>query len=210
MGVGGAVLINGTSMQMLLVITGTQFLGNLTSGDGSDGGAIYYNSDGVAHITNTVFAGNSAREYGAVLVLNGRNYVSLIHSSMADHSLNPLSAITLFNGASINITNTVITSHTKAIERWSGFITEDYNLFYNNTTLGFTKGAHSLIGDPRFVDPAHDDYHLAFGSAAIDRGVDAGVYTDLDGHARPIGPGFDIGAYEYQLANYIYLPLIQK
>ncbi len=45
-----------------------------------------------------------------------------------------------------------------------------------------------VYGDPRFVDPAHDDYHLAFGSAAIDHGVDTGVYTDLAGkHAHRSG-----------------------
>ena len=53
---------------------------------------------------------------------------------------------------------------------------------------------------PKFVDPLHGDYHLRFGSAAINRGVDAGVTTDLDGNPRPYGAGFDIGAYEFVVA----------
>jgi hypothetical protein len=35
------------------------------------------------------------------------------------------------------------------------------------------------------------------GSEAIDRGVEAGVTTDIDGNARPYGPAPDLGAVEY-------------
>jgi hypothetical protein len=77
-------------------------------------------------------------------------------------------------------------------------------------TYSATSGGHSLIGDPKFVDPLIDDYHLQFGSASIDHGVDAGVYTDLDGHPRPKGIGFDLGAYEYQNIRYLWLPVIRK
>ncbi|HNR96858.1 MAG TPA: choice-of-anchor Q domain-containing protein, partial [Anaerolineae bacterium] len=41
------------------------------------------------------------------------------------------------------------------------------------------------------------DYHLLPGSAAIDAGVFSGVAVDLDGQARPVGAGYDLGADEY-------------
>jgi hypothetical protein len=106
----------------------------------------------------------------------------------------------------------IIANHAIAISNTGGTVYEDYNLFFNDltNTVGVTSGGHSLIGDPRFVDPLHDDYHLRFGSTAIDRGIDAGVTTDLDGHPRPKGIGFDIGAYEYQGGYYLWLPLIWK
>lgn len=72
-------------------------------------------------------------------------------------------------------------------------------------------GSHSLNGKPAFVNPASGDYHILFGSAAMDRGIDAGMTTDIDGEARPHGNGYDIGADEYAgpIVS-IYLPLVLK
>ncbi len=48
-----------------------------------------------------------------------------------------------------------------------------------------------------FVNSASDNYHLASGSPAIDKGVTiAEVTTDRDGLSRPAGDAYDIGAYE--------------
>jgi hypothetical protein len=92
---------------------------------------------------------------------------------------------------------------------------EDYNLFFGNGTntlgSGLTSGGHSLAGNPKFVNPAAGDYHLSAGSAAINAGVDAGVYTDYDGQPRPLGGGFDIGFDEYiNLPNRLYLPAVLR
>jgi len=70
-------------------------------------------------------------------------------------------------------------------------------------------GTVNLWGDPAFVDPDGGDYHLGPASAAIDAGVDAGVTTDIDGDARPIGSGYDIGADEAPIWK-CYLPLVLK
>jgi len=59
---------------------------------------------------------------------------------------------------------------------------------------------HSFVASPTqlFVDPAHDDYHLTADSPAVNAGTAlADVTDDLDGNARPTGPLYDIGAYEY-------------
>jgi uncharacterized repeat protein (TIGR01451 family) len=57
-------------------------------------------------------------------------------------------------------------------------------------------GAVNLGGDPAFIDPDASDYHIRLASAAIDRGVNAGVDNDLDGQSRPQGSGYDVGADE--------------
>ena len=96
--------------------------------------------------------------------------------------------------------------------RGGGTAYENYNLFYVNGTnhVGSTGGTNDVVsGDPRFVDPSGDDYHLGAGSAAIDVGVDVGVTSDLDGDPRPRGGGFDIGAYEAAPAPFVVLlPLV--
>jgi hypothetical protein len=49
--------------------------------------------------------------------------------------------------------------------------------------------------DPRFVGAG--DYHLMAGSPALDTASAAGAPSDdLDGLPRPVGAGFDMGAYE--------------
>lgn len=86
----------------------------------------------------------------------------------------------------------------------SSTIYADHTLFWANTNNGLT-GSNPVYGDPRLLP---DGYHLGPGSAAIDAGANAGVTTDIDGDARPISAGYDIGA---DGALYrIYLPLVLR
>jgi len=189
-----------------LLVANSQFVSNTAL----YGGAILLSRTGPdpaiaaqAAITNSVFANNVAITDGATLFAGYRvsNQITLVNLTIADINLNDKSAIAVTD-ATLHITDSIIASHTIAINSTGGTVYEDYNLFFGNitNTVGVITGAHSLIGDPKFIDPFHDDYHLQAGSAAIDHGIDAGVYTDLDGNPRPIGAGFDIGAYEYQFA----------
>ncbi len=61
--------------------------------------------------------------------------------------------------------------------------------------------ADSLVGDPRFLDPARADYALGAGSPAVDAaGLDPAllrqVPVDLPGKPRLRGRAFDMGAFE--------------
>jgi hypothetical protein len=62
--------------------------------------------------------------------------------------------------------------------------------------------AKQYEGDPGF---APDGFRLTEASAAIDRGVNSGVVTDLDGQPRPDGCYTDLGADEFNAGVPCYL-----
>jgi hypothetical protein len=108
----------------------------------------------------------------------------------------------------------------------TGFIWN--NIFYNAGSNywasdgGTVEGSHNLLFstqgnidpsdfpadlvnvDPLLIDPASDDYHIPVESPAIDAGLDVGIITDLEGNPRPQGNGYDIGAYEFTPALYLW------
>jgi hypothetical protein len=91
----------------------------------------------------------------------------------------------------------------------SGLV-NDYNEWW--TPDGFsgfgTYGSHNIpTGSPYNSDPLfivdYSNLRLTASSPAIDKGVDlsglgiSGLSYDLDGKSRPMGAGWDMGAYEY-------------
>lgn len=81
----------------------------------------------------------------------------------------------------------------------------DYNLYFNGITS--TPGAHDVYADPLFVnisgtDLSAYDFRLREGSPAIDAGTEElAPAFDVNGGIRPLGQGFDIGAYEFDPDN---------
>lgn len=89
--------------------------------------------------------------------------------------------------------------------------TVDYNDYYNRNGSSTGPGAHSVIGDPKFVDSANKNFRLKAGSPCIDAGSsDSNIpVTDIEGNSRcddsntpntggGSKPYYDIGAYEYK------------
>ncbi|TDD47340.1 right-handed parallel beta-helix repeat-containing protein [Kribbella antibiotica] len=82
----------------------------------------------------------------------------------------------------------------------SGNVVRNTIFAANSTGIGGPFSSEkNLTSDPGFVDPSNGDYKLkATATAAIDAGSATNAPpTDRDGGARPVGNGFDIGAYEY-------------
>lgn len=74
------------------------------------------------------------------------------------------------------------------------------NCLYQNVaggTIGtFGSEIGTLVALPRFVDEADSDYHLTPGSPCVNAGANSGVIVDIDGDARAVDGGYDIGADE--------------
>jgi hypothetical protein len=110
------------------------------------------------------------------------------------------------------LTNTIIVSHTWGISNTfpaSSTVFANHTLFWANTHDG-TRGGNPADGDSVF---AADGYHILTGSAAYNRGADAGVTTDIDGDLRPDSCSPDIGADELVTGlacRRVYLPIILR
>ncbi len=114
-------------------------------------------------------------------------------------------------GVGIGITNAnpvigynIISNFDYGIYLNSGEPTSFYNAFWGNTTdcdVGCPPpGTGNIFGqDPRYKDAAAGDYELLAGSPCINAiPLSSGdpVTKDLKDNPRPMGPGFDMGAYE--------------
>jgi Ca2+-binding RTX toxin-like protein len=140
------------------------------------------------------------------------NHVNVINNTVLN---NASGGITVGGGDFINTTgpddytvvanNIVANNSNYGIDEYGATGTHNVytnNLVYNNGTdwvlqNGLTA-SNTVTADPKFVNYAGGDDHLAAGSPAIDAGTATNApSTDLAGAARPQGAGVDIGAYEF-------------
>ena len=65
-----------------------------------------------------------------------------------------------------------------------GPIDEDYDLFFRGNTQ-FTRGTHSIVGDPAFINSVGGNFDLLAGSRAIDAGAYSPYRKDFQGDVVP-------------------------
>jgi hypothetical protein len=176
-------------------VNNVTFEGNLCSEfhQGLMGEAHYYHN--ISHITfkNNVFVHGWA--WG--LCVQDIPYLTAVNNTFADiayHGIG-LSGDSHDGVVKNNIFYNIETSY------WfqdTSSIDGDYNLIYN-AQPPMVIGPHDIFGvDPRFVNPASDDFHLQQDSPAIDAGwATSLVDQDFDRVHRPQMGGWDIGAFEF-------------
>lgn len=91
------------------------------------------------------------------------------------------------NGGTIVASNNIIYQSTSNYSSRHG---SSLTLTYNLTSSGFLSGTGNIIGDPLFVNPSANDFHLREGSPAIDAG-------DPNSPLDPDGTRADIGAFYF-------------
>jgi hypothetical protein len=185
------------------------------------GGGLYLLRNTTFTMTNNIVATNDASSQGGGLAFDADVTEpvtgTLMHNTFAANdrgSGDGRIAIHLNSPyVTLVLTNNLIYSHTYGVYATTNSTATLYTtLFYINSS-GDTSGPGTIVNvDPiTGEDPLLDaDYHLSPGSAAIDRGLDAGVTTDIDGDLRDSSP--DLGADELAPApgGNIYLPTILK
>jgi uncharacterized repeat protein (TIGR01451 family) len=168
------------------------------------GGGIFF-TGGQLTLTNTIIADNRAGVAGSGLYLS-YPLARLFHTTIAHNSGGDGSGIHIaftqpgFN--TVALTNTILVSQTIGITASAGSTaTLNSVLWFGNGSntggAGTINVTNQTTGNPAF---AADGYHLTPASAALDKGVNAGVGTDIDGQPRPFGPAPDLGADEGQPA----------
>lgn len=205
---GGGVLVHDD----WVVLNGNTISGNIAS---EQGGGLFVES-GIANLSGNTIRGNTANAYGGGIGMNGGSIdaqndiivenvstwegiylsggsLSAYHWTLARNGHYALTT----NGGSALLINTIVASHSigglVGADVWA-----DHTLFSDSGTpcSGGAVCMGSIFGDPHFVDLLAGDYHIGPGSAAVDRGMDSGIITDIDGDTRPLCSGYDIGADE--------------
>lgn len=121
-------------------------------------------------IDNNIFYSESANDYG-ILDLDGSSTISSLRNNLFEETLG-----TLLVGPDF------------------GFVNDIDSL---NNLAALALSDNNISGSALFADVAGYDYHLSKDSGAIDAGLTLDkIADDIDGHARPSGEGFDIGADE--------------
>jgi uncharacterized repeat protein (TIGR01451 family) len=185
--------------------------GNVVSGNaaGGYGGGFHLDALSDAGFTNNVVADNRAGTSGSGLYIGGSSphlrHTTIARNTGGDGSVvyvtvytNPLETYY----SAVPLTNTILVSHSVGISVTGGnAVAIDGVLWDSSTPVTVSQSTTAVVavqnqytGDPAF---AADGYHLRAGSAAIDKGVGAGVTADIDGEARDLAP--DLGADEHRV-----------
>jgi parallel beta-helix repeat protein len=214
-GAGGGGLYLGEGDSSVTLIGNTIFSNTAASGGGgmSLGGNAVMDNNIIADNVLTGGCGSGMRVAGNA---------QLRHNTIARNRGGDGSGLCAYSSI-VTLTNTILVSHTVGVTATGGFglITLEDTLWgsgawANGTDWGgagtIVTGTVNYWGDPDFVDPDSGDYHIGPGSAALDRGVGAGVGMDIDNEPRIYGAP-DLGADEYWppgALKRIYLPLVLR
>jgi uncharacterized repeat protein (TIGR01451 family) len=205
---GGGVLVEYSTA----ALEGNTIVSNSSTYDG--GGVMVYESD--ATFINNVIADNAAGNAGSGLLVYDAS-ARLLHNTIAGNT-GPSSAGVFVYDSNLSfdptstaaLTNTIVAGHLYGIYVSAGTTATLENTLWGSIawvnvvdwfSLGsIYTGTVNIWGDPAFVAPGSRNYHIGPTSAARDAGMYAGVTTDIDGHLRPMGHGYDIGADELLVA----------
>ncbi len=180
---------------------------------GINGGGLSLLNSGHITLVNTIIAANTAAAAGSGGSIQNSS-VWLAHTTLAGNGGGNASGLQLDGGSNVALTNTILADHAVGLRVTAGAtVTVDAVLWHNTPSPVSADAAASWTvrnphtGAPAFIDPAGGNFHIGAGSAAIGRGIQAGVTTDIDGDQRKDPP--DLGADEFAWHS-LWLPMVHK
>jgi len=190
--------------------------GNIVTANTANRGGGLFLADSYATLASNVVADNQGNIEGSGFYIIGSSSPRLLHTTIARNSSGDGSGVYVTNTGSnystVALTNTILVSHTVGISVTGGNTVTVNGVLWYGTPITISQAAMATVavqnqheGDPAF---AADGYHLTGASAGINKGVAAGVTTDIDGQSRDAIP--DLGADEFVGVTPIYLPLIMR
>ena len=189
-GTGGGIHNDGSD----IYLDHTVFFDNIAH----NGGVLYQlNPDAYSQVQNSLLYRNTAMGDRGAGIRIYQGYFHGEHLTLANNSGAP--ALSTSGRDNIEIFNSIIWGNLDG-----GF---DGTLPIHGCNID-QEGSIGVDSDPLFLDSGvGDDYHLQYGSPAID-GCTTGLPLDLDGLHRPLNGLFDMGAYESWAR--IFLPFVLR
>ena len=206
----------------------------IVSNTALEGGGIYFTGYNRSRWTGNTIGYNQAGGIGAGLVITDSSQPDMVNNLVVGNSLSqttglgaafylanaqPLlrhntvvkgwggdgSGFHLANGATVNLSNTIVVSFSTGIYASAGTTaTLQGTLWYSNSVESSGGGnvisSTSVFADPLFADWNGEDYHITLASPARDAGDDVGVLLDFEGDRRDNTP--DLGYDELALLDF--------
>ena len=204
----GGVMYNITSSP---TVTNCTFFGN----SAAYGGVMYNISSSSPTVTNCTFSGNSATKVGGVMS-NYSSSPTVTNCTFSGNSAGDAGVMGNYYYSSSTVTNCILWGDTPQ-EIYNSASSSPPIVTYSDIQGGY-PGTGNINADPMFLDPdgldnilgtEDDDLHLKSGSPCIDTGTATGAPdTDIEGKPRPLGKGYDMGAYEFQRKAMFWTPLL--
>jgi len=180
------------------------YISGCTGGNTSAGIGVWCGTNNVIHhnvIINSSTGVSLSQPYSTGNVFyNNLSYGNTFGSRIQDpHNIGAPASIWKNNIFSNNSYGVYITNS-------STLPTETNNIFYNNSSSNIRNATTvsdialhptSVVGNPLFVDPASENFHLQGGSAAVDAGTDVSLNSDYEGNVDYYS-SVDAGAYRFQ------------
>ncbi|MFC1855003.1 choice-of-anchor Q domain-containing protein [Thermodesulfobacteriota bacterium] len=160
------------------------------------GGGISARNSSLLAVKNCMISNNS----GSGIYTDSSSSLTVTNCTIANNS----SFGTVSYGPSTTVTNTILWGNTSSLG-FNQVTTTGGNatLDHCNVQGGYAAGSNIMNQAPLFTFAEGGNLHLLVGSPCIDAGTATGApEDDVDGDARPIGAGIDIGADEFNASSF--------